>query len=421
MKGLAKAMKRTPHLMTSKIGMAAKSSDPAFDSLNQRFTSLEKLSEKLLKDASTFRDAVKSMLLSGANFGRHFDVLFQPIGSEYDLERNHPNAAHTMQNLPAYGQLMVELKETLTPEIELIESRVIGPTKDFQVIIKAIRKNITKRDHKLVDYDRHNNSYSKLRDKKEKSLKDEQNLFKVEQEYETAAADYEYYNNALKEELPRFFELASAFVTPLFHSFYYMQLNVFYLTMERLQSFAQGKYDLTNNSIQLVEDTYMSQLTDAADRLENLTIRRGAVPSAKILAQGRSNAGGGLSPSGSRLSGLSAGAPSRTGSILSSHSTSAAAAPPAYSSTATTAAAGSGIAGKRAPPPPPTKPKPGMGPAKTYVVALYDYTATADGDLTFKAGDRIEVTERTASTEDWWTGVVNGHQGVFPGNYVRDE
>ncbi|EST07706.1 Src homology-3 domain protein [Kalmanozyma brasiliensis GHG001] len=414
MKGLAKAMKRTPHLMTSRIGMAAKSSDSAFDSLNMRFTSLEKLTEKLLKDASSFRDAVKNMLLSGSNFGRHFDTLFQPLGSEYDLERKHPNAQATMTNLAHYGQLMDELKDTLTPEIELIESRVISPTKDFQTIIKAIRKNITKRDHKLVDFDRHNNSYSKLKDKKEKSLKDEQNLFKVEQDYETAAADYEYYNNALKEELPRFFELASAFMTPLFHSFYYMQLNVFYLTMERLQSFAEGKYDLTNNSIAVVENTYMAQLTDASERLENLSIRRGAMPSAKILAQNRASSGsGGLSPSGSRIGGLAGGAPSRSGSILSTGSAGHTA-PPAYS---TGAATGSAVA-KRAPPPPPGK-KP--APAKTYVVALYDYTAQADGDLTFRAGDRIEVVERTASTDDWWTGIVGGHQGVFPGNYVRDE
>ena len=32
---------------------------------------------------------------------------------------------------------------------------------------------------KLVDYDRHNNSLTKLREKKEKSLSDEKNLFKV--------------------------------------------------------------------------------------------------------------------------------------------------------------------------------------------------------------------------------------------------
>lgn len=75
----------------------------------------------------------------------------------------------------------------------------------------------------LIDYDRINNSFTKLREKKEKTLKDEQSLFKLEQEFETASADYEYYNNAMKEELPRFFEMATRFITPLFHSFYYMQ------------------------------------------------------------------------------------------------------------------------------------------------------------------------------------------------------
>ena len=56
-------------------------------------------------------------------------------------------------------------------------------------------------------------------------------------------------------------------------------------------------------------------------------------------------------------------------------------------------------------------------PEKQYVVALYDFEAQADGDLDFKAGDRIEVVERTQSTEDWWTGRINGRQGVFPGVY----
>lgn len=42
----------------------------------------------------------------------------------------------------------------------------------------------------------------------------------------------------------------------------------------------------------------------------------------------------------------------------------------------------------------------------------------ADGDLSFSAGDRIEIVERTASAEDWWTGRFNGQQGVFPGTFV---
>jgi amphiphysin len=46
----------------------------------------------------------------------------------------------------------------------------------------------------LVDYDRHNNSYTKLKDKKEKSLSDEKNLFKLEQDVEMATQEYEHYN-----------------------------------------------------------------------------------------------------------------------------------------------------------------------------------------------------------------------------------
>lgn len=210
-------------MMTSRVGMASKSNDAQFDDLNRRFTATEKLAEKLTKDAATFRDAVKNMLLSGAAFGTSFSGLFGPLGTEYGLEDRHPNSAQTIANLPYYSQMMEELRETLTPEIELIESRVVGPIKEFTNVLKAIRKNITKRDHKLVDFDRVNNSFTKLKEKKEKTLKDEQNLFKLEQEFEAVSADYEYFNNALKEELPVFFEKVKALINPLFHSFYYMQ------------------------------------------------------------------------------------------------------------------------------------------------------------------------------------------------------
>lgn len=43
----------------------------------------------------------------------------------------------------------------------------------------------------------------------------------------------------------------------------------------------------------------------------------------------------------------------------------------------------------------------------------------AEGDLSFNAGDRIEIVERTESTDDWWTGKLDGRQGIFPGNYTQ--
>ena len=41
--------------------------------------------------------------------------------------------------------------------------------------------------------------------------------------------------------------------------------------------------------------------------------------------------------------------------------------------------------------------------------------AQAEGDLEFRTGDQIEVVSRTDSQEDWWTGKLDGRQGVFPG------
>lgn len=407
MRGITKAFSRAPHLITSKVGMSHKSSDAQFDELARRFGTFEKTAEKLKKDATSYRDSVQNMLVSGASFGTNFQALFTPIGSEGDLLAHHPEAERTLTNLPEYDNMLASLRDTLTPEIELIENRIVAPLKDFHAVCLAIRKNITKRDHKLVDYDRHKNSYEKLKNKTEKSLKEEQHLFKVEQDYETSMADYEYFNNALKEELPHFFDLAAAFVKPLFHSFYYMQLNVLYLTLDSVQNFAEGRYELHVAQGQ-IESDYEAALGDALEKLDNLSIRRPATSSARILTQNGRTLG-----------------PARTGSGAGSGGHGLAAHAPSKGGLGAGASSGAGVGRsstlKKGPPPPIPGKKPGMDPEPTsFVIALYDYNAQADGDLTFAAGDRIEVVQRTASQDDWWTGVVHGVQGIFPGNYVRD-
>ncbi|PPQ94198.1 hypothetical protein CVT25_006852 [Psilocybe cyanescens] len=49
--------------------------------------------------------------------------------------------------------------------------------------------------------------------------------------------------------------------------------------------------------------------------------------------------------------------------------------------------------------------------------ALYDYNSGEAGDLVVSEGDRILVVERTS--DDWWTGEVNGKKGLFPASYVK--
>jgi hypothetical protein len=56
-------------------------------------------------------------------------------------------------------------------------------------------------------------------------------------------------------------------------------------------------------------------------------------------------------------------------------------------------------------------------PAAETVTALYDYEAQAEGDLSFSAGDVIEIVTRTANENEWWIGKIQGKQGQFPGEF----
>ncbi|XP_044539074.1 intersectin-2-like [Gracilinanus agilis] len=49
-------------------------------------------------------------------------------------------------------------------------------------------------------------------------------------------------------------------------------------------------------------------------------------------------------------------------------------------------------------------------------VALYSYSSSEPGDLTFTEGQEILVTQKDG---EWWTGTLDGRAGIFPSNYVR--
>ena len=174
-----------------------------------------------------------------------------------------------------------------------------------------------------------------------------------------------------------------------------MQLNIFYLTMEKLRAFANDKFDLSHNVLSSHEHVFANRIAAVSERMHELSIRRPLPPSVRVLQMARS---------GQPLSTLRT---DRLPQQADEH-------PPPSAAPAKAAAAAV------PPPPPPSSDPPAYSPPVDTVVALYDYTAQAEGDLSFRAGDRIEVVQRTASAEDWWTGKLNGVQGVFPGNYVQD-
>lgn len=62
---------------------------------------------------------------------------------------------------------------------------------------------------------------------------------------------------------------------------------------------------------------------------------------------------------------------------------------------------------------------PELPPGKIRIRALYDYDATQDGDLSFRAGDMIIADGASFSGDGWVSGECEGNIGIFPANYTE--
>ena len=387
----------------------------------RRFQELEKETKKLHDESKKYFDAINGMLNHQIEFSKAVQEIYKPISGRVSdpdsiIPEGNPEGIRACEE---YETIVKELQSTLAPELEMIQARVIGPADQLLNMIKVTQKALVKRQHKQLDFDRHRASLKKLQDKKEKSLKDEKAMYKAETEVEQATQDFEYFNDLLKEELPKLFALERELIRPLFQSFYYMQLNVFYTLHEKMQSIDIGYFDLTLE----IEDSFESKRGDIREQAEALSIvrfkttghKKSNVPKygagkTQLAIEGRKSSDRPTRRSTNDFSENPpppySGSPLLNGetSIVRAHST---------GSTWGAAAKAKGAA------PPPPKPKPsrlsGAPSTANRAQALYDYEAQAAGDLSFSANDIIEVTEKGATENEWWTGTLNGRQGQFPG------
>ena len=372
------------------------------------------------------------MLTHQIEFSQACAEIYKPISGRISdpdsiIPEGNPEGIRACEE---YEAIVKDLLATLQPELEMIETRVIRPADELLEIIKVIRKTITKRQHKQLDYDRHRATLKKLQDKKEKSLKDEKAMYKAEAEVEQATQEFNYFNDLLKDELPKLFALEREFIRPLFQSFYYMQLNVFYTLHERMQGCDIGYFDLTLG----IEEAFEAKRGDIKEQAESLSIVKFKTTGAKRPPKYGPPSRLGIEGPTSRLA-----IEDRKPSVASSSTTDTRRRttdftenpPPPYSTSLAITDGESGMAranstggnwgaaakSKGAAPPPP-KPKPARlsgAPAAETATALYDYEAQAEGDLSFATGDVIEIVQRTANENEWWTGKIRGKSGQFPG------
>lgn len=356
------------------------------------------------------------MLDHQIEFSKAIGEIYKPISGRMSdpnsiIPEGNPEGIRACEE---YEAIVAELKATLQPELEMIEQRVIAPADQLLEVVKIIRKIVIKRAHKQLDYDRHRQALKRLQDKKEKTLKDEKAMFKAENDVEQATQDFEYFNNLLKDELPKLFALEAEFIRPLFQSFYYMQLNVFYTLHEKMQAINIGYFDLTLD----IEAAFEKKRGDIKEQAEALSIVHFKTSGGAKTA--RPSKYGAVAKKFEAEKEKYGRKPAHDPEAGEAHP------PPPYSPALSNGSApaspslGAAIAAKGKPPPPKPKPSRLSGvPAAETVTALYDYEAQAEGDLSFMTGEVIEIVQRTQNENEWWTGKVNGRQGQFPGKFAH--
>jgi amphiphysin len=355
------------------------------------------------------------MLNHQIEFSKAVQEIYKPISGRVSdpnsvIPEGNPEGIRACEE---YEAIVRDLLATLQPELEMIESRVIEPAQQLLEVIKVIQKVAMKRQHKQLDYDRHRTSLKKLQDKKEKSLKDEKAIFKAENDVEQATQDFNYFNDLLKDELPKLFALEAEFIRPLFQSFYYMQLNVFYTLHEKMQDINIGYFDLTLD----IEEAFEAKRGTTREQAEALSIVRfkatGGLKGPKGSKYGRKPQLA-LEDRKNKPLAITAGSETQP-PPYSAGSSNSLTTSPSIGQNAMSAA----IAAKGKPPPPKPKPSRLSGvPNVETVTALYDYEAQAEGDLSFSTGEVIEIMTRTANENEWWTGKINGRHGQFPGEFI---
>ncbi|KAI0505965.1 BAR domain-containing protein [Xylaria bambusicola] len=446
-RGFQKSVVRAPQQLKAKFNIGEHTKDAVFIDSERRFQELENETKRLHDSSKKYFDAINGMLNHQIEFSKAMTEIYKPISgrvSDPDSLVVHGNP-EGIRACEEYEAVVKDLQDTIAPELEMIDTRIVRPANELLDVLKVIRKTAVKRDHKQLDYDRHRTTLKKLQDKKEKSAKDEKAIWKAESDLEQSTQEYNYFNDLLKDELPKLFHLEREFIQPLFQSFYYMQLNIFYTLHEKMQQCDIGYFNLNLD----IEEAFLEKRGDIQEQAEKLTIVRFKTSGRqKPPKYGNKPAAieAGSGPAGLLTEGTSSPttatspppvSPSPAASFKygqqQSQAETAENPPPPYSAAAlpskfppvpgspsSSAALAAAAAGKPKPPPP--KPKPSRlagAPAVETVTALYDYSAQAEGDLSFRAGDVIEIISRTNNENEWWSGKINGRQGQFPGNYVK--
>jgi amphiphysin len=226
------------------------------------------------------------------------------------------------------------------------------------------------------------------------------------------------HDERLKETIPAISECVSEFFEPIMSTFYSIQSEIYQHLYNSVKEYANDHH--LSKTDDLEEECYglFEPIRDSVER--DIPIIREGKTAQTPMGQQEAKPGlfGRISNPISRPASKSVSSTNYSSTRKTTLSSPPAASSPIVmtpSSRSPSESSMSSEAKRKGPPVPPPRPTP--SPTPEFVTALYDFESQGEGDLSFKAGDRIRVVKKTNSVEDWWDGELNGVTGTFPRNY----
>jgi len=224
--GFKKAVSRATTTVLLSTGAIEKTTDPAFDSAERRFTTFSQKVDRLYKESKSYLDAVRSLTLSLSRIASTIELF-------YEDGTNLGYAAIT------YKDAITKLDERGRAQLdEGFRKGVLDPLGKYASTFPEYNEAIKKRHKKLLDYDRSRSSVKTL---VEKPSGDASKLPRVEQEALAAKEVYETVNSTLLSEIPRLIDLRVPFLDPCFEALVKCQLEFNIQAKEALEN-VRGKF-----------------------------------------------------------------------------------------------------------------------------------------------------------------------------------
>ncbi|KAI9682651.1 MAG: hypothetical protein M1829_006638 [Trizodia sp. TS-e1964] len=430
---------------------------------------------KIISATTAWRDAWLSILANQYMLVSEFEGIYKPIigaSEDDDVRTGVPTPLETKERTKKLRDVYDDLRRDLSQELALCDMMILKPATDAKESIHPMKKVIKKREDRKLDFERYKGRVETSKKKAARSDRENASLAKAERDLARATDEYNAADAHLRETLPGVILAAYALIPHLLSAQIMIQNDILAQYYTVVQTYCQEENFPTTSP--LMEDVISSWDTsfkplqrELESGLDCLSRGKAVRHTMRIEDAGSSNPRG-MAPrppssqhSNQRLAIAPAPSPQPSPSPeaprLSNLSSPGTATPTAESGlrpprpdyftpppiqrigtapglllpqadafhpqpvqrVASPSSLSLAIASKKKPPPPPPPKRTGTG--LSYVTALYSFSGQGAGDLAFKEGDRIRVTKKTPSLDDWWEGELRGTRGAFPANYCQTD